>query len=150
MIHQISIHVISIHGLCLKFITLSCQLTFCQPSFPASVPVPPEKQKTPWNLWLCSTYTWPKRGTYQRGLLPIFTYNDLPSKSTIHGSFIYHPRHPSTYSQMMMLGMSKHRNEKHSICGFMKPFSVSVIGSLMVNLWFGVLGVALVIATLRI
>ena len=35
MIHQISIHVISIHGLCLKFITLSCQLTFCQPSFPA-------------------------------------------------------------------------------------------------------------------
>ena len=27
-------------------------------------------QKTPWNLWLCSTYTWPKRGTYQRGLLP--------------------------------------------------------------------------------
>ena len=58
------------HGLCLKFITLSCQLTFCQPSFPASVPIPPEKQKTPWNLWLCSTYTWPKRGTYQRGLLP--------------------------------------------------------------------------------
>ena len=61
------------HGLCLKFITLSCQLTFCQPSFPASVPIPPEKQKTPWNLWLCSTYTWPKRGTYQRGLLPKIT-----------------------------------------------------------------------------
>ena len=70
MIHQISIHVISIHGLCLKFITLSCQLTFGQPSFPASVPIPPEKQRTPWNLWICSTYTWPKRGTYQRGLLP--------------------------------------------------------------------------------
>ena len=33
----------------------------------------PEKQKTPWNLWLCSTYTWPKRGTYQRGLLPKIT-----------------------------------------------------------------------------
>ena len=43
MIHQISIHVM--HGLCLKFITLSCQLTCCQPSFPASVPIPPEKQK---------------------------------------------------------------------------------------------------------
>ena len=45
--------------------------------FPASVPIlslRPEKQKTPWNLWLCSTYTWPKRGTYQRGLLPKFTY----------------------------------------------------------------------------
>ena len=74
MIHQISRHVISMHGLCLKFITLSCQLTFCQPSFPASVPIPPEKQKTPWNLWLCSTYTWPKRGTYQRGLLPKYTF----------------------------------------------------------------------------
>ena len=73
MIHQTSIHVISIHGLCLKFITLSCQLTFCQPSFPASVPIPPEKQKTQRNLWLCSTYTWPKRGTYQRGLLPKIT-----------------------------------------------------------------------------
>ena len=73
MIHQISIHAISMHGLCLKFITLSCQLTFCQPSFPASLPIPPEKQKTPWNLWLCSTYIWPKRGTYQRGLLPKFT-----------------------------------------------------------------------------
>ena len=75
MIHQISIHVISIHGLCLKFITLSCQLTFCQPSFPASVPIPPEKQKTQWNLWLCSTYTWPKRGTYQRGSLTLFFGN---------------------------------------------------------------------------
>ena len=81
MIHQISIHVISMHGLCLKCITLSCQLTFCQPSFPASVPIPPEKQKTPWNLWLCSTYTWPKRGTYQRGLLP---------KITIQGANISH------------------------------------------------------------
>ena len=38
----------------------------------------PEKQKTQWNLWLCSTYTWPKRGTYQRGLLP---------KYTIHGYY---------------------------------------------------------------
>ena len=74
MIHQISIHVISMHGLCLKCITLSCQRTFCQPSFPASVPIPPEKLKTPWNLWLCSTYTWPKRGTYQRGLLPLITF----------------------------------------------------------------------------
>ena len=80
MIHQISIHVISIHGLCLKFITLSCQLTFGQPSFPASVPIPPEKQKTPWNLWICSIYTWPKRGTYQRGLLPKFTHSMPKSK----------------------------------------------------------------------
>ena len=84
MIHQISIHVISIHGLCLKFITLSCQLTFCQPSFPASVPIPPEKQKTPWNLWLCNTYTWPKgvrtRGVSYLNLFWIRTQHD-PGKA---------------------------------------------------------------------
>ena len=33
------------HELCLKFITLSCQLTFCQPSFPASVFIPLRNRK---------------------------------------------------------------------------------------------------------
>ena len=79
MIHQISIHVISIHGLCLKFITL------CHVNSPFASPL--FLQKTPWNSWLCSTYVWRKRGTYQRGLLPKFTtfWNYLQTlKSNLH------------------------------------------------------------------
>ena len=99
MIHQISIHVISIHGLYLKFIALSCQLTFCQPSFPASVPIPPEKQKTQWNLWLCSTYTLPKRGTYQRGLLPFF----LETPTKMNGACLLIPKPESVEVEMIIL-----------------------------------------------
>ena len=93
MIHQISIHVVSIHGLCLKFITLSCQLTFCQPSFPASVPIPPWTWETENTMeFVAMLYLYlTKKGYVPEGSLTSFYEAGKPGEqnTTTHSPLIY-------------------------------------------------------------